>query len=515
MPIGFFLMMVLMIQMMFGWNQRLIQITVLMVMLLNHSVQSMMDVGLCVAHCRLIFSNSNKNTKLDKCNVKAFNKSPKPLSLEDMQSRFSGCISAQERRDIKENELDWFYLVNEDYRSFNRAQNGRVGCGGIFGRCFIGDYEGDRKSQDELMNIAGYYRVRSVIKFRYRVSGHLGIGGNAMVVSAIDGSNGMQVALKIAYMEPFFASKQKLSNPQSKVNVALTNEIKVNYMMQNHQSSGLKYINPVLDDFQWNGQVVAVFPKLHSFKSVIKRATYNDLIRWTQQILLAMKHLMMDQYLHNDIKPDNILFKLDNGRYDAVLNDFALCKEVGSTGRVGTKLFVPTHCSQWAETQLMLNDDMFSLGLTVLNFVFGTHYLKNQKRLMIRDDDSDGFWRTLIMIKDCLSGAVQDSPTTSNYDDDQDDPERYGIKSQKLSSESINLHHNHGSTSGGSSVKSSNLKCIFKRSPRIAIPNDETLDQVAQFIALTLFENSKRRISIDDALKMPLFQQIQKVREGQ
>ncbi|KAI3642290.1 hypothetical protein MP228_011845 [Amoeboaphelidium protococcarum] len=505
------MMVQMMIQMMFGWNQRL---AVLMVMLLIHGVQSMMDVGLCVAHCSLIFSNSHKNTKLNKCNVKAFNKQPKPVSLEDMQSRFPGCISAQERRDIRENELDQFYLVNGDYQSFNRAQNGRVGCGGIFRRCFNGGQQNDRTNQDERIIIAGYYRVWSVLKFRYRVSGRLGIGGNAMVVSAVDGSDGMQVALKIAYIEPAFASKLKLSNPQSSANDALINEIKVNHIIQRYQSQGLKCINPVLDDFKWNGQVVAVFTKLHSYKSAIKRATHIDLIRWTYQILLAMKHLMMNQYLHNDIKPDNILFRLENGRYDAVLNDLALCKEVGSTGIVGTKLFVSTPYSQWSATQLMPNDDMFSLGLTVLNFVFGTHYQKNQKRLMIRDDDSDGFQRTLTMIKDCLSGAVHDAPTLSNYDDYKDDPDSNGKQLQKLSLESINLPHNHGSTSGGLSVKSSNLKCIFKRSPRIAIPDDETQDQLAQFIALTLYENSKRRISIDDALNMPLFQQFQKVRGG-
>ncbi|KAI3647539.1 hypothetical protein MP228_007760 [Amoeboaphelidium protococcarum] len=507
------MMVQMMIQMMLGWNQRL---AVLMVMLLIHGVQSMMDVGLCVAHCSLIFSNSHKNTKLDKCNAKAFNKQPKPVSLDGMQSRFPGCISVQERRDIQENELDQFYLVNGNNRYFNRARNGRAGCGGIFGRCFIGNQQNDGENQDERMIIAGYYRVWSVLKFRYRVSGRLGICGNAMVVSAVDGSDGREVALKIAYIEPVFASLVKLSNPQSSANDALINEIKVNYIIQRYRSSGLKYINPVLDDFKWNGQVVAVFPKLHSYKSVMKRAIYTDLIRWTYQILLAMKHLMMDQYLHNDIKPDNILFRLENGQYNAVLNDFALCKEIGSTGIFGTKLFVSTPYSQWSQTKLMPNDDMFSLGLTLLNFVFGTHYIKTQKRLMIRDDDSDGFQRTLTMIKDCLSGAVHDAPTISNYDDDDKvDPERYGRQSQKISSESINLHHNHGSISGGSSVKSRNLKCIFKRSPRIAIPDDETQDQLAQFIALTLFENSKRRISIDDALNMPLFQQFQKVRGGQ
>jgi serine/threonine protein kinase len=57
----------------------------------------------------------------------------------------------------------------------------------------------------------------------------------------------------------------------------------------------------------------------------LNHGTQKDILR---QILCGLDHIHKRGYIHRDMKPDNVLFKLRNGRYSIKISDFGLARLV-------------------------------------------------------------------------------------------------------------------------------------------------------------------------------------------
>lgn len=77
----------------------------------------------------------------------------------------------------------------------------------------------------------------------------------------------------------------------------------------------------------------------------------------------------MQGYVHNDVKPDNIMFRRNGDRFDAVLIDLGFVSKVSELTSGGTSKFMtPTRKRTY---KAAANEDIYSLGLTTLSLYFG------------------------------------------------------------------------------------------------------------------------------------------------
>ena len=136
------------------------------------------------------------------------------------------------------------------------------------------------------------------------------------------------------------------------------------------------------------GKCYLIFPlyksSLHTFLKHNPNVHVTTLLKWTKQLLSALKHLHLSGFIHRDIKLENILITEKN---DLILCDLGMARFVSSneisrmTGNV---------CSIWTRPPEMQNNnnylmmydsriDSWSLGCTLLALCNGEYVFKDDQ----------------------------------------------------------------------------------------------------------------------------------------
>lgn len=120
----------------------------------------------------------------------------------------------------------------------------------------------------------------------------------------------------------------------------------------------------------------------------IETATYNDVVDIIYQLLTGLQELHKRNLIHGDIKPDNILYRKEDDRYNVVLADFGSARfctdyEIGKT-----KMDYNMQTLWWRSPEVTLNSishkyftrssgfynikiDIWSIGVIFLTFLIG------------------------------------------------------------------------------------------------------------------------------------------------
>ncbi|KAI3642288.1 hypothetical protein MP228_011843 [Amoeboaphelidium protococcarum] len=387
------------------------------------------------------------------CDIKKFEKTKKPIPLNLMLEQFSGCINDDDRALIERHRVVAFYQLDASVRKSSRS------CFGRLTQCFKGDLHQSYSLQGK---IANRYKAGDVLLFRFEILSRLGSGAFSDVALAFDHKHQKKVALKVAFSYARADDKLTDAGRQQKANEGLSTEYEISSRMQRYESPGKKYFNIPLLKFKWNGMLCASYSILYGLRQVQKYAEYQDFVRWIYQILLALQHLSLQGYVHNDVKPDNIMFRRNGDRFDAVLIDLGFVSKVSELTSGGTSKFMTL--TRKRTYKAAANEDIYSLGLTTLSFYFGVGSIMGQESLAIVDKQ-----RQEPIVDDILYGCI----TGDRY------------KSQ------IN-----------------GLQC-----PQIPLFPTFVLEQrenLVNFILNCLFVDPSIRMSIDVALEHPLFRHLKK-----
>ncbi|KAI3631217.1 hypothetical protein MIR68_010707 [Amoeboaphelidium protococcarum] len=395
-----------------------------------------------------------------KCNVGLFERMKKPIGLDVFLQKFRGCLTIYEVRDIKVNDIREFYQLSQSVLVKHRS------CLSKFGQCFGGG--GDERDEplkvDYHRTITGGFTGGDVLAFRYQVLSKLGAGGFADVALVYDYKIRRNMALKAARINAHDLAHNgfNLDKLWDKANDQIVKEVEVHEILNSVDSFGKKYFNPPRDTFKWRGIQMAVFDRLKPYELALEYANFSNLLRWAYQILLALKHMNLAGLVHNDIKPENILFRLSpiNG-YEAVINDLALSQPIGGDSNGGTVEFASPYRIQTGK--VTANEDMYSFGLTLINFVLNRLEFQDQHSFAIRNVER--FEQGFIAIYNLIS------------------PPRSGR---------------------------SMMRYVDGMYPQIFIQDVQDRKQLAHLIAWCLIVDPQARITVDQALEHPLFHQLDK-----
>lgn len=94
--------------------------------------------------------------------------------------------------------------------------------------------------------------------------------------------------------------------------------------------------------------------------------------RWTilADVALALEHIHAHNFVHNDVKPENILLTKDNR---AKLTDFGISTPIGTDTTSGTSEYMAPECIRGSTQYAVRNkpSDIYALGMVIWEVFFG------------------------------------------------------------------------------------------------------------------------------------------------
>ena len=193
----------------------------------------------------------------------------------------------------------------------------------------------------------------------YKVLAKAGEGGFSRVFQAKDLKHNRLVALKFVSRE-IFTDTSMLSNFEKELRI---------FSRLNHPNIAKYYDTIFMDNY-----IVVVMELLlggrlsDNIENNMTQLPSSTVIRWTKEVLEALKYLHSKGIVHRDIKPENILF---DTQMRAKLVDFGLSTEYtinGCSTACGTPFFFAPEMvtnSRYDPTK----SDIWSFGVTMYNLV--------------------------------------------------------------------------------------------------------------------------------------------------
>ncbi len=153
--------------------------------------------------------------------------------------------------------------------------------------------------------------------------------------------------------------------------------------------NGCRYNHPNLvkihyaDILTLENQVVTIIAQdYHSEGSVIGRLNsenflpIRDALKYSREILCGLEHLHEKEFLHNDIKPSNILISEAN---TAILADYGISLAYNPKDGAKTSSFYRIHCAPEThrENHIHPQSDIYQVGCTLYRLVNGIGSIKD------------------------------------------------------------------------------------------------------------------------------------------
>ena len=105
-----------------------------------------------------------------------------------------------------------------------------------------------------------------------------------------------------------------------------------------------------------------------TFNGCFYRFTAQKILDLTRDVMVQLKQLNKHQIIHNDIKPENIVFDLNTGKWRLIDFDLSIKLKNGSKtgGYCGSFLFSAPEIQKRKTINMYTNKcDVWSLGLTI------------------------------------------------------------------------------------------------------------------------------------------------------
>lgn len=204
--------------------------------------------------------------------------------------------------------------------------------------------------------------VGAVIDGRYKIDKIIGVGGMAVVYRAYDGLTKRTVAIKML--------KDEIANDTEAVR-RFINESKAVSMMS-HPNIVNIYDVSVREDLKY---IVMEYVEGITLKNyMMKRGalTLREIISYTEQILMALRHAHSKGIVHRDIKPQNIMLLRDG---IVKVTDFGIAKlpnaeTVTLTDKaIGTVYYISPE--QASGQEIDQRSDLYSLGVMMYEMATG------------------------------------------------------------------------------------------------------------------------------------------------
>ncbi|PSB48240.1 serine/threonine-protein kinase [Chamaesiphon polymorphus] len=125
-------------------------------------------------------------------------------------------------------------------------------------------------------------------------------------------------------------------------------------------------------------------------------------VKFLREMLTVLDYVHEKQAIHRDIKPANIIRRWDSGQL--CLIDFGAVHDLGSESEASTTVVGTPgyHAPEQAEGVATFGSDIYSLGMTAIQFLTGQYPLH-----LPRNESQEVIWRDLTQISDRLAAILE------------------------------------------------------------------------------------------------------------
>ncbi len=218
----------------------------------------------------------------------------------------------------------------------------------------------DQEDNNLEQDLEHQFPVKNWDRFEFKKL--LGYGGMGIVYQAWDVKLGRMVALKFLRNSHGQTSKRFLQEARAQCRIEHPNICKV-------------YEAGEVDDMPY---IAMQYIEGKSLRFAYKEMSLEEKIQVIRDIAYAIHAAHRLSIIHRDIKPDNVMItKSEDGKWQPVVMDFGLAKEVGNKGltETGALMGTPSYMSpEQARGQIHLLDrrtDIYSLGAMFYSILVG------------------------------------------------------------------------------------------------------------------------------------------------
>ena len=244
----------------------------------------------------------------------------------------------------------------------------------------------------------GYYIAtnKDHLAYRYEIMEVLGQGTFGQVVKCIDHKDQTEVAIKIIRKYPDYHKSGE-------------NEVKILSLLAQKKC---KTIVQMIDSFEFRGHLCIVFELLSLnlyqllHKNNFSGFSFSLVRRFTQQILQSLQQIHSSNIIHCDLKPDNILLKLEKKSVIKVIDFGSSCEEnKQGLNYVQSRFYRAPEIVIDAKYDRKI--DIWSIGCIVVEFITG--------QPLFEAGDEVELFRRFVEVLGCPSAEFMSSGRRSKF----------------------------------------------------------------------------------------------------